>query len=91
MALVYVAMLKDYDGYSNVMTVQTEKENLETYVKDYFGISDTKHYDNPAEFLGYTKIEYSEFEDDLEGYYKFKQDEEVSEVYVYCKSLNENL
>ena len=90
MALVYVAMLKDYDGYSNVMTVQTEKENLETYVKDYFGISDTKHYDNPAEFLGYTKIEYSEFEDDLEGYYKFKQDGEVSEVYVYCKSLNEN-
>jgi hypothetical protein len=89
MALLYVAVLKDYDGLTDVMTVQSDRNDLETYVKDYFGISETKHYDNPAEFLGYTKIEYSEFEDDLEGFYKFKQDEDISEVLVYCKSLNE--
>jgi hypothetical protein len=89
MALVYVAVLKDYDGLTDVMTVQSDRNDLETYVKDYFGISENKHYDNPAEFLGYTKIEYSEFEDDLEGFYKFKQDEDISEVLVYCKSLNE--
>ena len=89
MALVYVAVLKDPDGFTDVMTVQSNKEDLETYIKDYFGISETKHYDNPADFLGYEKIEYSEFEDDLEGVYKFKQDGEISKVLIYCKSLNE--
>ncbi len=89
MALVYVAMLKDYDGSIDILTVQSEKKDLETYVKDYFGISETKSYTTPGEFLGYNKIEYSEFEDDLEGVYKFKADDQISEVLVYCKSLNE--
>lgn len=91
MALVYVALIKDEDGSTDVMTVQEDKQKLETYVMDYFGISEEKKYDNPDEYLGYIKIEYSEFEDDLEGYYKFKsKDESISKVYVYCKSLNEN-
>lgn len=89
MSLVYVALLKDEDGSVDVLTVQTNKEKLEVYVKDYFGISEDKVYTTPSEFLGYNKIEYSEFEDDLEGVYKFKQDDQISKVYVYCKSLNE--
>ena len=89
MSLVYVALLKDDDGFTNVLTVQDSKEKLEAYVKDYFGISETKSYNNPGELLGYKKIEYSEFEDDLEGIYKFKADGQISEVLVYCKSLNE--
>lgn len=89
MSLVYVALLRDQDNFTDILTVQSNKEDLETYIKDYFGISETETYTNPAEFLGYEKIEYSEFEDDLEGVYRFKQDGEISKVLVFCKSLNE--
>ena len=89
--LVYVAVLRDKELTSDdVLTVQTDKSKLEEYIKDYFGISETKKYDKPGEYLGFTKIEYSEFEDDLMGYYKFKDGEDISRVYLFCKVLDEN-
>lgn len=89
--LLYVAVLRDTELTSDdVMCVQTSFARLETYVKDYFGISDTKNYSKPAEFLGYTKIEYSEFEDDLDGFFTFKDDGEITKVYVFNKILDEN-
>lgn len=89
--LLYVAVLRDTELTSDdVMCVQTSFARLETYVKDYFGISDIKNYNKPAEFLGYTKIEYSEFEDDLDGFFTFKDDDEITRVYVFNKILDEN-
>jgi hypothetical protein len=88
--LVYVAVIRDVTlSVDEVITVQTKRENLEKYIKEYYGISDDKKYTNPAEFLGYTKIEYSEFEDDLEGYYTFKEDGETTNVYLFTKALDE--
>ena len=89
--LVYVAILRDTELTSDdVMCVQTSFARLETYVKDYFGISETKTYGKPAECLGYTKYEYSEFEDDLDGYFTFKDGGEITKVYVFNKVLDEN-
>jgi hypothetical protein len=88
--IVYVALLKDDDFTSDeVMTVQTSKEKIEEYIKDYFGISNVKKYDKPAEYLGFTKYEYSEFEDDVVGFYTFKDGEEISKVYLFSKILDE--
>lgn len=101
--IVYVALLvqggrgkntfpspKDISLSNCIMTVQQSKEDLEVYIMDYFGISATNHYDNPSQYLGYKKIEYLDFEDDLDGYYKFREtDGTLSNVYVYSKSLNE--
>jgi hypothetical protein len=98
--LVWVAVLKDDDlSCDEVLCVQTSFAKLETYVKDWFGISETKKYTKPAECLGYTKIEYSEFEDDLDGYFTFKEEDEfdvfdsnvsiISKVYVFCKALDQ--
>jgi len=90
--LIYVAVLKDEELTSDeVLTVQTDKINLEIYIKDYFGISNTKKYGTTGEYLGFTKYEYSEFEDDLEGYYTFKEDGEITKVYLFCKVLNETV
>jgi len=87
--IVYVAILKDDDlSVDEVLTVQTDKKYFEKYVKDYFGINQDKKYINPAKYIGYTKIEYSEFEDDLDGYYTF-DDGGIKKVYVFCKTLNE--
>ena len=89
--LVYVAVLKDIElTCDQVLCVQTSFEKLEIYVKDWFGISEVGNYTKPAECLGYTKIEYSEFEDDLDGYFTFKEDDEISKVFVFNKSLDEN-
>ena len=89
--LVYVAILRDTELTSDdVMCVQTSFARLETYVKDYFGISETKNYTNSVECLGYTKYEYSEFEDDLDGYFTFKDGDEITKVYVFNKVLDEN-
>ena len=88
--LIYIAILRDEDfTTSEVLCAQTTFQKLEIYVKDWFGISDTKKYTKPAEFLGFTKIEYSEFEDDLLGYFTFKEDEEITKVYVFNKVLDE--
>ena len=87
---LYVALLKSNDCYVNdVITVQEKFSDLEIFVKDFFGINENKFYTKPAKFLGYKKIEYSEFEDDLEGYFTFDEDGEISEVYVFCKKLNQ--
>jgi hypothetical protein len=89
--LVYVAILRDIELTTDqVICVQTSFNKLETFVKDYFGISDVKTYGNPAECLGYTKINYSEFEDDLDGYFTFKDGDEITKVYVFNKVLDEN-
>ena len=89
--LVYVAILRDTELTSDdVLCVQTSFAKLETYVKDYFGISETKTYGKPAECLGYIKYEYSEFEDDLDGYFTFKDGDEITKVYVFNKVLDEN-
>ena len=89
--LVYVAILRDTEFTSDdVMCVQTSFARLETYVKDYFGISETKQYNKPAKCLGYTKYEYSEFEDDLDGYFTFDDEGEITKVYVFNKILDEN-
>lgn len=88
--LVYIAVLRDKDlSVDQVLTVQTDRKQLEVFVKDYFGISDTQKYDNPAKYIGYTKIEYSEFEDDVEGYYTFEDSGEISKVFLFCKVLDE--
>jgi hypothetical protein len=65
--LIYIAV--DTDG--TVLTANTSRELCEAYVMDYFGINPNKHYSTPAKFEGYTKIEYSEFEDDLDGFWIF--------------------
>lgn len=89
--LVYIAVLRDKEmTCDQVLCVQTSFQKLEIYVKDWFGISETRSYNKPAECLGYTKIEYSEFEDDLDGYFTFKEDDEIAKVFVFNKSLDEN-
>jgi len=90
--LVYVAVLRDKElTVDEILTVQTDKNKLEEYIKDYFGISETKKYSNHGEYLGFTKYEYSEHEDDLEGYYTFKEDGEISKIYLFCKMLDEKI
>ncbi len=90
--LVYVALLRDIELTSDdILTVQSELEDIDIIVKDYFGISETKQYIKHAKFLGFTKIEYTEFEDDLEGYYSFDDDGEITKVYIYRKLLNETI
>lgn len=88
--LVYVAVLRDTEmTCDEVLCVQTSFERLETYVKEYFGISEINKYDNPGTCLGYTKIEYSEFEDDLDGYFTFDDNGVITKVFVFNKALDE--
>ena len=90
--LVYVAILRDVELSSDdVLTVQTNRKNVDRIVKDYFGINETKNYTKPSKYLGFTKIEYSEFEDDLIGYYSFDDGKEIEKVYLFNKLLNEEL
>lgn len=88
--LIYVAVLRDTKLTSDdVLCVQTSFDKLEIYVKNWFGINEAKNYSKPAECLGYTKFEYSEFEDDLDGFFTFKEDDEITKVYVFNKILDE--
>lgn len=93
--LVYVALEETENKDFDVLTVQETKEGLLNYIKEYFGITETNKYPNPATYLGYTKINYSEFEDDLEGYHLFEdynpyeKKTERHKIWVYCKQLNE--
>jgi len=66
--LIYIAT--DVEG--NLLTVNTSRKLCEDFVMDFFGINPNKHYDEPAICEGYTKIEYSEFEDNLDGYWLFQ-------------------
>jgi len=91
--LVYIALEETEDKDFDVLTAQETREGILNYIKEYFGISEK--YPNSAIYLGYTKIEYSEFEDDLEGYHLVKtynpydKKDEISKIWVYCKQLNE--
>ena len=75
--IVYTAQLLSSKAepfeLQEVLTVQTNFDKLEEWVKDYFGINPNKEYADPAEYLGFTKIKYSEFEDPLYGYLSFKE------------------
>ncbi len=87
--LIYVAVHEDGD----VLCVNTSRSEVEEFVMDWFGINPNKNYTHPCINLGFTKIQYSEFEDDLEGYWiiddeKFK---EKTRVNLWCKTLNEKI
>jgi hypothetical protein len=66
--LIYIAV--DMDG--TVLTVNTSRELCESYVMDFFGINPNKQYTESAIFEGYHKMHYSEFEDELDGYWVFR-------------------
>jgi hypothetical protein len=90
--LVYVAI--DEDG--DVLHVNESRDALEYFVMDCFGINPDRKYNQPDECLGFTRIEYSEFEDDLVGYWKFKDTMDgkgvnVTRVNLWCKELNERV
>ena len=87
--LVYVA-IDEEDG--DVLCVNTSRDELEEFVMDYFGINPNKNYSQPAECLGFTKIEYRESPGDFEGFWKFKGDDNIeSRVNLWCKTLNERV
>lgn len=83
--LIYVAV--DADG--EVLTVNTSRELCTAYVMDFFGINPNKNYRKPAICEGYTKIDYSEFEDDLDGYWIFEDDGEKTRVNLFNKILDQ--
>ena len=96
--IVYTAQLLSSQSepfeLQEVLTVQTNFDKLEEWVKDYFGINPNKEYANPAEYLGFTKIEYSEYLDSLYGYFSFKETimnekDLIDKVYVYCLTLDD--
>lgn len=63
----------DEDG--NVLYVTNSRDNADRLImEDYFEIEfgKTEHSSNGDRYLGFTEIEYSEFEDDLYGYYTFE-------------------
>ena len=69
---VWVITSED-DG--NVLYVTTSRENADRLIlEDYYEIKvgETEHESNGDKYLGFTKIEYSGFEDDLYGYYTFE-------------------
>lgn len=86
--MVYVAV--DEDG--DVLTVNESRSYTEKYVMDHFGINPDINYSRPDECLGFTKIEYSEFEDDLEGFWLFRStDGIITRVNLWCKTLNDSI
>lgn len=86
--LVYVAV--DEDG--DILHVNESRDALEYFVMDCFGINPDREYNQPDECLGFTKIEYSEFEDDLEGFWLFRSvDLVTTRVNLWCKALNERV
>ncbi len=86
--LIYVAVREDGD----VLNVNESRDVLEEFVMDWFGINPNINYSQRDECLGFTKIEYSEFEDDLVGYWLFKDnDENITRVNLWCKELNEKI
>ena len=88
--VVYVAVDEE-DG--DVLCVNTSRNELEAFVMDYFGINPNKNYSQPEECLGFTKINYSEIDGDLEGYWVF-EDQQLktkTRVNLWCKTLNERV
>lgn len=86
--IIYVAVEDD----GQVLCINECPSNLEKYVLDYFGINPDKTYPKPEKYLGYFPFEYSEFEDDVKGYYSFEdEDGKVTRVYLWEKFLNQNI
>ena len=88
--VVYVA-IDEEDG--DVLCVNTSRNELEAFVMDWFGINPNKNYSQPEECLGFTKINYSEIDGDLEGYWVF-EDQQLktkTRVNLWCKTLNERV
>lgn len=72
--LTWVWVITD-DEDGNVLYVTNTRENADKLImEDYYEIKvgETEHESNGDKYLGFTKIEYSEFEDDLYGYYTFE-------------------
>ena len=88
--LVYVA-IDEEDG--DVLCVNTSRSELEAFVMDWFGINPNKNYSQPEECLGFTKINYSEIDGDLEGYWVFEEQQlkTKTRVNLWCKTLNERV
>ena len=88
--LVYVA-IDEEDG--DVLCVNTSRSELEVFVMDWFGINPNKNYSQPEECLGFTKINYSEIDGDLEGYWVFEEQQlkTKTRVNLWCKTLNERV
>lgn len=64
---------RDEDG--DVLYVTNTIDNANRLIlEDYYSIKvgETEHESNGDKYLGFTTIEYSEFEDDLYGYYTFE-------------------
>ena len=79
-----------------VLTVQTDFNKLEEWVKDYFGINPNKKYTNPAKYLGFIKYENSEFEDSLYGIFQFIEtinnpNKLIDKVYIYQLKLDKSI
>jgi hypothetical protein len=88
--VVYVA-IDEEDG--DVLCVNTSRNELEAFVMDWFGINPNKNYSQPEECLGFTKINYSEIDGDLEGYWVFEEQQlkTKTRVNLWCKTLNERV
>ena len=88
--VVYVA-IDEEDG--DVLCVNTSRNELEAFVMDWFGINPNKNYSQPEECLGFTKINYSEIDGDLEGYWVFEEQQlkTKTRVNLWCKTLNERI
>lgn len=72
--LTWVWVITDNE-VGNVLYVTNTRENADRLImEDYYDIKlgKTEHESNGDKYLGFTKIEYSEFEDDLYGYYTFE-------------------
>ena len=86
--LVYVA-IDSSDG--EVFNVNTNRDDCEKFVMDWFGINPDGNYTAPSIYYGFTKIEYREIEGDLEGYWIFVEDGKNYRVDLWCKCLNEGI
>ena len=82
--LIYIAVHSD----GQVLTVNTTRELCEYYVMDYFGINPNRQYTESAIFEGYHKINYSEFEDELDGYWIFKCGEDIHRINLFNMAMD---
>ena len=82
--LIYIAVHSD----GTVLTVNTSRELCEYYVMDFFGINPNIQYNETSVFEGYHKIEYSEFEDDLDGYWIFVYGEKTERVNLFNMTMD---
>lgn len=61
---IYYAIERDTElTTDNVLCISNDLEVLKKEVKEYFGVESDKHYDKPAEYLGFNEYY------DRSGYY----------------------